>query len=292
MKILVLGGTGTVGSEVVRQLAKGNADIYVLTRNVKTENDRPKKVKFVTGDLLNVDTVRSVFKNMDAVFLLNPVSTTETHQALMALNGMIMSGVKKVVYLSIHHLDQAPHLPHFGSKIPVEITIKSSGIPYTILRANNFYQNDYWFKESILKFNTYPQPLGNVGVSQVDVRDIAEVATLALTTEKHHGQTYNIAGPELNTGESTAKTWSKILKRPIVYGGDDLHRWEKQALHYSPAWMVFDFKLMYKFFQEEGLKATKKDLQKLTSLLGHKPRSYDDFVSETADMWTKEAVLK
>ena len=34
--------------------------------------------------------------------------------------------------------------PHFGSKVGVEAALRRSGIPFTILRPNNFYQNDYW----------------------------------------------------------------------------------------------------------------------------------------------------
>ncbi|MGD8426704.1 MAG: NmrA family NAD(P)-binding protein [Balneolaceae bacterium] len=292
MKILVLGGTGTVGSQVVHELLKRDTEVHVLTRKVKTRKDIPSGVIYVSGDLLNVDTIRSVFKNIDAVFLLNAVSLTETHEGLMALNGAILGGVKNIVYLSVHQAEEAPHLPHFGAKLAIETAIKASGIPYTILRPNNFYQNDYWFKESLLKYNVYPQPLGNAGVSRVDVRDIAEAAAIALTSDKHHGKTYNMVGPNLITGESSAELWSSALKKIITYGGDNLDAWEKQALQYSPAWMVFDFKLMYSFFQLQGFKATREDIRRETALLGHEPRSYKDYVNETAEIWKKEPVTK
>jgi hypothetical protein len=53
-----------------------------------------------------------------------------------------------------------------------------------------------------------------------------------------------------------------------------------------PAFMVFDFKLMYAFFQEKGLRAAPGDLEKLTALLGHAPRRFDDFAAETARAWS------
>ena len=101
----------------------------------------------------------------------------------MAVNGCRLSGVKKIVFLSVHRVDEAPHLPHFGAKLPIETAIEASGIPFTILRPNNFYQNDYWYKDAMLGHGVYPQPFGDVGLSRVDVRDIAEVAALALTTD-------------------------------------------------------------------------------------------------------------
>jgi uncharacterized protein YbjT (DUF2867 family) len=285
MNILVVGGTGTVGSEVVRQLLARKADVRVLTRHAEKVKALAGSVKPVTGDLLEPATVRSVFQGIDGVFLLNAVSATEAHEGLMAVNGATMAGVKRLVYMSVHEVDQAPHLPHFGAKIPVEMAVKASGIPHTILRPNNFFQNDYQYKDAMLGYGVYPQPLGDVGLSRVDVRDIAEAAAEALTSDGHDGQTYNLVGPTMHTGESTAEVWSKALSKSITYGGNDLNAWEKQSLAYLPAWMVFDFRLMYAYFQEHGLKATRADIDRQTKLIGHAPRSFDDFARETAEQW-------
>lgn len=285
MKTLVLGGTGTVGSEVVRELLKRNADVTVLTRSAENAQKLPANVQTEIGNLQEPETIRRVFNGFDAVFLLNVVSPTETHEGLMAVNGARMAGVKRIVYLSVPHLESAPHLPHFGAKLPVEFTIKKSGIPYTILRPNNFFQNDYWFKQALLEYGVYPQPIGDIGLSRVDVRDIAEAAAIALTETGHEGETYHIAGSELQTGETSAEIWSRALGKKIVYAGNDLDEWERQTLEYLPAWMTFDFKLMYEFFQKEGLIATARDIERQTRLLGHAPRTFEDFAQEMAQAW-------
>ncbi|MFN2397170.1 MAG: SDR family oxidoreductase [Gemmatimonadaceae bacterium] len=287
MKALVIGGTGTVGSQVVRELLRRKVDVNVLTRSAEKGKTLPSGSKAVIGDLLDPRSVRSVFNDMEGVFLLNPVSATEAHEGLMAVNGAHMAGVKKLVYMSVHNVDAAPHLPHFGSKLPIEIAVKASGIPYTILRPNNFFQNDYWFKDALLQYGVYPQPLGDVGASRVDVRDIAEAAAIALTTKggEHEGVTYNLVGPDVLTGQSTTDVWSRALGKKIAYGGNDLDAWEQQSLAYLPAWMVFDFKLMYAFFQENGLLASNSDVNRETKLLGHAPRRFEDFAKETAAMW-------
>ncbi len=49
--------------------------------------------------------------------------------------------------------------------------------------------------------------------------------------------------------------------------------------------MVFDFRLMYAYFQENGLKATSNDIKRQTELTGHAPRSFEDFARETAKTW-------
>ncbi len=285
MKILVIGGTGTVGSQVVRELLARKMVVQVLTRNEDKAKSLPAGAEGIIGDLLDPKTVRSVFTGVDSVFLLIAVSTTETHEDLMAVNGMRMSGVKHIVYMSVHNLEQALHLPHIGSKLPIETAVKASGIPCTILRPNNFFQNDYWFKEAMLKHSIYPQPIGDLGISRVDVRDIAEAAAIAFATPGHEGQTYNLVGPQAHTGKSTAEVWSRALGKTISYGGNDLDTWEQQSLQFMPAWMVFDFRLMYKLFQDKGFKAAPADIDRQTNLLGHAPRSFEDFAMEAARVW-------
>ena len=285
MKILVIGGTGMVGSQVVRELLARKLAVTVLTRSAEKAKDLPAGVQGVVGDLLDPRTVRSVFKGIDGVFMLFAVSTTETHEGLMALNGIRMAGVKRLAYMSVHNLEHALHLPHFGSKLPIETLVKTSGILYTILRPNNFFQNDYWLKDALLRHNVYPQPLGDIGLSRVDVRDIAEAAAITLTTPGHEGETYNVVGPQAHTGKSTAEVWSRALGTPIAYGGNDLDAWEQRTREFLPAWMVFDLRLMYEFFQDKGLRATPADVERQTKLLGHAPRSFEDFAAETAGLW-------
>jgi uncharacterized protein YbjT (DUF2867 family) len=284
MKVLVLGGTGTVGSQVARDLLARGAEVSVLTRNPK--KPLPPGAKAVAGDLLDPATARTAFLGMDGVFLLNAVSATECHEGLMAVNGARMAGVKKVVYLSVQGVDKAPHLPHFGAKLSVEAALKASGLPFTILRPNNFFQNDTRYRDVMLASDVYPQPFGDVGLSRVDVRDVAEAAAIALTTGAADGETVNVVGGDVLTATATAVTWGGVLGRKIAYGGNDLDAWEKQSLAFLPAWMVFDFRLMYAFFQEKGLKASPEDLARLTTLLGHQPRRFEEFAAETARSWS------
>lgn len=284
MKILVTGGTGTVGSQVVRGLAEKKHDVKVLTRD-PAKASAQAGVEPVAGNLLEPATVRRVFDGVDAVFLLNAVGQTEATEGLMAVNGMKEAGVKRVVYLSVQEADAAAFLPHFGSKVGVEEAIKRSGVAFTILRPNNFYQNDYWFKDVLLQHGVYPQPIGATGLARVDVRDIADAAVAALTSSGHEGETYDLTGPDNLTGEQTARIWSEALGRPIAYGGDDLDAWEQQSLQYLPDWMVYDFRAMYAYFQKEGLKVSKAGSQRQEKLIGHPARPFEAFARETASAW-------
>lgn len=287
MRVLVTGGTGTVGSQVVQELLARGVEVRVLTRDPARAR-LPEGVTAVPGNLLDVATVRSVFAEVEGVFLLNAVSQTEASEALMAITGMRGSGVRHLVYLSVHQVDSAPWLPHFGGKIGIEAAVKASGIAYTILRPDNFFQNDYWYKEVLLQHGVYPQPLGEVGTSRVDVRDIAEAAAIAFTASGHAGQTYDLVGPEVLTGPQVAAAWSTALGMPIAYGGNDLDAFEQAAAGMLPDWMAYDFRHMYAHFQTAGLAAAPGAVEKLTGILGHAPRSFAAFAEETARAWKGE----
>jgi uncharacterized protein YbjT (DUF2867 family) len=285
MRVLVLGGTGMVGSAVVRELHARGVEVEVLTRHPEKVAALPEGVRAVEGDLRSPATVRSVFRGADGVFLLNVVSPTEAQEGIMAVSGAMQAGVGRIVHLSVHNAGGAAYLPHFGSKVGVEAALAASGIPFTVLRPNNFFQNDYWYKDVILQRGIYPQPLGEAGLSRVDVRDIAEAAAVALTTDGHAGETYDLVGPEVVTGPSTAATWSEALGRDVRYGGHDMDAWERQSLQYMPDWMVYDFRLMYELFQTKGLRATPEAVARQIRLVGRPPRDFSSFARETAAAW-------
>ncbi len=93
---------------MVNELLARDVGVRVLTRTAEKAEDLPEGAEGVIGDLLEPETVRSVFGDTDGVFLLNPVSLTEAAEGLMALNGIRASGVKRLAYLSVHNVDDAP----------------------------------------------------------------------------------------------------------------------------------------------------------------------------------------
>ena len=285
MRHLVLGGTGTVGSIVVRGLLERGETVRVLTRSADRAKDLPKGAEAVLGDLTDPGTYEKVFSGSDNLFLLTANGPTDLMEGLAAVNEAKRTKAKRVVHLSIHDVEKCPEAPHFASKIAIEQALKALGVPHTILRPNNFYQNDHWFKDAILQYGVYPQPIGNVGISRVDTRDIGEAAVRALTEDGHLGKTYALVGPDAVTGNSCAADFAKALGKPVAYGGDDLAAWAKSMAPYMPAWAVYDYALMYAMFQAKGLKATPAQLGETRTILGREPRTFSDFVKETTAAW-------
>jgi uncharacterized protein YbjT (DUF2867 family) len=291
MKFVVFGATGMVGSHVTRELLARGHQVRAVTRDLAKARHFGAGVEVVKADLLDPDSLPSVFEGIDGVFLISMVSPTESHETLIGVTAARAAKVKRIVYLSVQHADRGAYLPHFGSKVGVEIALKNSGIPYTVLRPSNFHQNDVWFRDVMLQHGVYPQPLGGVGVSRVDVRDIGEAAAIVLTQGGHDGKTYDLVGPRAVTGPECTKIWSAALGRELAYGGDDMDAWEKQARTYLPLAMAFDFRHMYAHFQEKGLVATADEVAALTRLLGHAPRPLEAYAAETAKAWSAEGVV-
>jgi uncharacterized protein YbjT (DUF2867 family) len=154
-----------------------------------------------------------------------------------------------------------------------------------VIRPNYFFQNDVLLKDPLTKAGIYPTPIGPVGISAVDTRDIAEAAAIALTTDGHLGKTYNLNGPEILSGPTMASSWSRQLGREVRYTGGDLDSFEEQLRKQAPSWLAFEIRMMFQGYHERGFVAEDGDLEALTALLGHAPRRYDDFALETARTW-------
>ena len=286
MKILVTGGTGNVGAEVVKELRKRKADIRLLVR--KEGDPTPKGVEVVVGDLLDPVSVQKAMHGVDKLYLLNAVVPDELTQGLIAYDLARKLKLKHIVYHSVFRVDRFKDVPHFASKLAIENAMREFDVPFTIIRPNYFSQNDATLKDALSKAGTYPMPLGQVGVSAVDIRDIAEAAAIALTSDGHFGKTYNLNGPEALSGPRMASIWSGLLGKEVRYSGDDMDAFEVQMRKRAPSWSAFDIRMMFQGYLERGFVAEPGDVEILTNLLGHAPRRYEEFAKETVLIWQKQ----
>jgi len=283
MTILVTGGTGNVGAEVVKELRKRKADIRLLVR--KEGDPTPKGVEIVVGDLLDPVSVQKAMHGVDKLYLLNAVVPDELTQGLIAYDLARKLKLKHIVYHSVFRVDRFKDVPHFASKLAIENAMREFDVPFTIIRPNYFSQNDATLKDALSKAGTYPMPLGQVGVSAVDIRDIAEAAAIALTSDGHFGKTYNLNGPEALSGPRMASIWSGLLGKEVRYSGDDMDAFEVQMRKRAPSWSAFDIRMMFQGYLERGFVAEPGDVEILTNLLGHAPRRYEEFAKETVLIW-------
>jgi uncharacterized protein YbjT (DUF2867 family) len=283
MKILVTGGTGKVGAEVVKELQKRKVEIRLLVRKEGVAG--PKGAQVAIGDLLDPVSVEHAMQGVDKLYLLNAVAPDELTQGLIAFDLAKRLKLKHIVYHSVFRVGHFKDVPHFASKLAIENALREFDLPFTIIRPNYFSQNDVMLKDALTKAGIYPMPLGQVGISAVDIRDIAEATALALTSDGHFGKTYNLNGPEVLSGPKMASIWSGLLAKEVRYAGDDMDAFEEQMRKQAPSWSAFDIRMMFQGYLERGFAAEVGDVETLTKLLGHTPRRYEDFARETAAAW-------
>ena len=284
MSILMTGASGTVGSQIVQRLAASGEEVKALVRT-PGKIALPVGVTEVVGDMTSAASMRAALSGVRTLFLLNAVTADETTQALMTLNLARDAGIERIVYLSVIHADLYTNVPHFTGKHTVERMIESLDLPVTVLRPAYFMQNDERIQSVVENYGVYPMPIGQAGVSMVDVRDIADVAVVELLARHRAPQplarrTIDVAGPEALTGESAARIWSEALQREIHYGGDDLDGFEQQMAAYGPDWLAYDMRLMMAGIQQHGMHAKQDDAYTLAKILGRPLRTYRQFVQE------------
>jgi uncharacterized protein YbjT (DUF2867 family) len=289
MTILVTGSTGTIGSQIVTNLAGKGAEIRALTRS-------PEKTRFpagvvpVKGDPSDVESLRAALAGVSTLFLLVANVPDELTQALVTLNLAREAGVRGVVYLSVFKGAEYTDVPHFAGKHTVERMIEASGISATMLRPSYYIQNDLRQKDALLNHGLYGMPIGSAGVSMVDTSDIAEIAAQELLRRERSpsalpSEAIDLVGPDSLTGAALAGIWTEVLGRPIRYVGDDLDAMERKMKAFAPGWLAYDMRLMLRRYQQDGAAATPAAVERLAQRLGRPPRSYRDFAVATAKQW-------
>jgi uncharacterized protein YbjT (DUF2867 family) len=286
MTILVTGATGTVGRNVVEQLARRGAGVRALVRD-PAKAELPAGVELAQGDLLDVDALRRAFAGVSTLFLLNAVVPDEYTQALVALAVAREARIERIVYLSVIHSDLYVNVPHFAGKYGVERMIEATGLHATILRPAYFMDNDRQLRGAIAGQGIYPMPIGSKGLAMVDARDLGEVAAIELLRREQSPtplplDRINVVGPDTLTGPGVAAIWSEVLGREVAYPGDDTAGFERSMRQFMPGWMALDMRLMAERFLTNGMIPEPGDVERLTTLLGRRPRSYRDFAAEIA----------
>lgn len=214
--ILVTGATGTIGSEVVKQLVEGGHRVRALTRDPAKASKFNNAVEVIKGDLEKPDTLDAAFAGVDKTFIL----ANGPELAKMEANAFAAAkkaGVKHIVKLSGRHLDTdfmsgtALAQGHNES----EEKLRALGIAWTILRPGLFASNMLMWQ--VRERGALFLPVGDGKDTPTDPRDIAAVAVKALTTPGHEGKVYELTGPELMSYAEMVQKMAAVIGRPLKF---------------------------------------------------------------------------
>src|SRR6187200_264994 len=135
MKIVVIGGTGLIGSKTVAILRQGGHEVVAASPNSGVNTITGQGVKeAVAGAQVVIDLANSPSFEDKAVL---EFFETSGHNLLAAES---VAGVRHHVALSIVGTDRTPDNGYFCAKVAQEQLIKASGIPYTIIRSTQFLE--------------------------------------------------------------------------------------------------------------------------------------------------------
>ena len=220
--ILITGATGTVGSEVVKQLsAKGENIIVKAAARSATDNtfENLNRVQVVQLDYDKPDSLAVALKGVDKLFLLTPFQSNMVDLTSNLVSEAKKAKVKYIAKQSVMGADAEPGITPGRLHRQAEKIIEESGIPFTFLRPNFFMQNFVNYYSNLIRSQgAFYMPAGDAKVSFVDVRDIAAVAVKSLINDNQQkGRTCNITGGEALSYGQAAEILSKAVGKKINY---------------------------------------------------------------------------
>lgn len=135
MKIVVIGGTGLIGSNLVKNLRERGHDVLAAAPSTGVNSiTREGLAQAMDGADIVVDVANAPSWEDQAVLDFFETSSRNLLAAEAA------AGVRHHVALSIVGSERLPENGYFRAKVAQENLIKASGIPYTILRATQFFE--------------------------------------------------------------------------------------------------------------------------------------------------------
>jgi len=135
MKIVVIGGTGLIGSKAVAILRQGGHEVVAASPNSGVNTITGEGVKeAVAGAQVVIDLANSPSFEDEAVLEFFETSGRNLLPAETA------AGVRHHVALSIVGTDRMPDNGYFRAKVAQEKLIEASGIPFTIIRSTQFME--------------------------------------------------------------------------------------------------------------------------------------------------------
>jgi uncharacterized protein YbjT (DUF2867 family) len=199
-RMLVTGGTGTLGRLVVPRLLEAGCPVRVLSRR---GHDAGDGVEYVTGDLATGQGVDAAVDGAEVIVHCAGSNKGDEDKALHLVRAASRAGTSQLVFISVVGADRVPvtsgvdrtMFGYIASKLAAERVVAGSGLPWTTLRATQFHQLLLTLARQLAKLPVLPVPSG-IRVQPVDADEVAaRLAELALGPPA--GLVPDLAGPRV-----------------------------------------------------------------------------------------------
>jgi len=277
---LVVGASGTVGSEVVKLLSsKGEAVRAVTSKSERVGQEG--RVQWVRANLGTGEGVPAALEGVDRALLLSPPGYADHYAILRPLiDEAARRKLEKVVLLSAMGADAVETSPLRRA----EIALERSGVSYNIVRPNWFMQNfNTSWVQGINEHGKILLPAGKAKASFIDTRDIAEVVVRLLTSDDLNGRAFNLTGPQALDHSEVAAVLSRVAGRQIQYQEISPGEMKQGLVGAGVDKGYADFLVMILGALAQGYaSAVTPDVE---NLIGHKPRSFEQYAQDYRQAW-------
>jgi len=207
-RILVTGGTGTLGRKVVPLLREQGCNVRVLSRRTHMAADG---VEYVSGDLLKDEGIQAAVDGAGIIVHCAGSSKGDEHKTRTLVSAA--KDARHIVPISVVSADRIPQVSaidrvffgYFGMKLATERVVEQSGIGWTALRATQFHDLILMVARALAKLPAIPAPTGS-RFQPVDATEVAErMAELALGEPS--GLVPDLAGPKIYTVAELVKSY-------------------------------------------------------------------------------------
>ncbi|KAL6782155.1 HCF244 [Auxenochlorella protothecoides x Auxenochlorella symbiontica] len=206
--LLVVGGTGTLGRQVVRQALDEGYEVRCTVRPRQTPADflRDWGATTVQADLTDPTSLPAALVGIHSVI---DCATARPEESTMAMDweskvaliqcAQAMS-IQRYVFCSIVHCDRHPEVPLMNIKNATEKFLQQSGVDYTILRLCGFMQALVAsYAIPVLEDRAVWGTKDDTRTAYMDTQDIARLVLASLRTPEAVNKTLDIAGPQAYT---------------------------------------------------------------------------------------------
>jgi uncharacterized protein YbjT (DUF2867 family) len=288
--ILVTGGTGLNGKELLRVLSAKGVAVRALVRNpAKAEAIAAlPNIEIVQGDMARPETLAAGLRGVDRAMLISSSDPMMLDVQTNFIDAARQAGVKHVVKLSgiMPELDSAFRFARMHGEI--EKRLEASGMAFTHLRAGEFMPAYFRQVPNITAKGAMFLPMEDARIASIDVGDIAEIAAKVLTGSGHEGKTYPLTGPEALTMTEVAEKLSAAAGKIIRYVNVPPEAARQAQLAAGMPPYLAD--ALFELFAERRNGKEAKVWPDAQALLGRLPTSFDEFARRNAAVFRGEAL--
>lgn len=232
MSLLVVGGTGTLGRQIVLQALTKGYPVRCLVRNFRRASFLKEwGAELVYGDLSLPETIPPCLQGITAVIDastsrpsdIDALKTVDWDGKLALIEAAQAANVSRFIFCSTQNLEQFSNIPLMEMKQGIELELKKSNIPYTIFRLTGFYQG-LIEQYAIPILESLPIWVTNekTCVSYMDTQDISKFCLRALQLPQTVNKTFFLGGPKgwvsseiISLCEQLAGQTAKVNKIPV-----------------------------------------------------------------------------